>query len=187
MLTYNKMTYYIGGFGETCNSDASKKLREFGAQCIPVDWGRSLSENIRKLNAIEDGAILVSFSLGAVIALELCVDYPNKVQSMIICSLSPYSGCPPEDIPKEVCEILGQGKIDELSSLDFKKYYQIDIPVTFLYGENENQETKNKIRILHENWKCPNKKIIEIKSARHNIHEKVYLDSIISLIEKHSA
>ncbi len=180
------MIYYIGGFGETCNSDASKELKQYGAQCIPIDWDKKVVESVNDIKEIEDNSALIAFSLGGIIALELCNKYQSKINFVMICSLSPYFSRPAEEVPPEVMAVLGQEKIDELLSLDLQKYCEIDIPIVLIQGEFDIQTTKDRINQICDNWKCVDKQIIEIKGVGHNIHDKKYVSSVLDAVKERS-
>lgn len=177
---------YIGGYKETCRSDASKSLNQFGVDCVPIDWSKSIGDNLKNIEILADDTIIISFSLGGIISLELSKIYPSKIKTLVLCSLSPYFSYVVSEIPKEVFNLLGEDMVEELSSISIKGFSQINIPVVFIQGENDNQATKDKIQVLYQNWRCNNKEIIEIKGAQHNIHEDIYLDCIKDIIRKHS-
>ena len=122
---------------------------------------------------------LFGFSYGAMIALILATEMKSK--TIILCSLSPYFKEDLPRVPSSWKAYIGKRRIRDFATLSFKRLASKVTSRTILtVGEHESNVCHSRVRDAHLRLK--NSRLVIIKGAKHNIHQKEYLAAVERII-----
>jgi hypothetical protein len=175
--------FVIPGFGESMRDPAYRELarqaRRAGLRVIGVDvhWDRTtfsdwVEESLRKAGSL-DNAIILGFSFGAMVALEIARQ--NRVSKIIACSPSPFYQ---EDIPqiRANVQFLGVRRLREFAELRFPE--TLRSRVVFMMGESDWDYAILALKRRYRECRG-RKKLVLIPGVGHDIGDRSYLAAIM--------
>lgn len=169
--------------------DVGKIFQENGFKVVyvKIDWKyKTISDWVDQfLNEYykSDGSkkYLFGFSFGAVISILSSTKV--KIDSQILCSLSPYFDIDLTKIYKSWKKQIGKNRIEDFEKLNMEKVARFVKAKTYLlYGTREGRFIKERAEDTYKKLNCY-KKLILVNGAKHDIGNKEYLEAIKKVIE----
>jgi len=189
----SNILYIIPGLGQTSTSPGYpaiiKHVQKQGYTVIPlqISWKyRTMSDYMAEFRAQatkhtkDDNITLLGFSFGAYIAFLAATEIP--VDNLLLCSLSPYFK---EDLPtlrRSWKAYMGKHRIGDFKNYSFDKLSQKIAAknITLIHGEFECYELIHRVHDAQK--KLKHAKVIPLEKTKHDISQKIYINTIKKLL-----
>ena len=190
-----KIAFIVPGFGNSGKEKEYQKIAGFFEKrnikpvIARISWKRhTLLQNAQQAREqlaatdLENTKIyLLGFSFGAMKVFLISSEI--KIESLVLCSLSPYFKEDMPGIKKWWRNMLGKRRTKEFEGLLFGSFVsKIYCKTTILYGNKEGIEVEKRAEDAQR--KIKNSQLIVLGGVRHDISDEVYLDKIEKVINK---
>ena len=124
----------------------------------------------------------MGFSFGAMIAYLSAAQ--EKVDALILCSLSPYFSEDLPDIKDSWKKYVGKKRLKDFEQISNNKLAsKINSETYLLFGTKEGSEVKKRVKGTYNSLKN-NKHLISLAGVKHNLTDERYLKEVEKIIDQ---
>lgn len=187
-----KVAFIIPGFESSPEKAEYQSIGKFFKQkgikpvYVKVKWKYStISENVTEFISLLNSTkanrkYILGFSFGAIIAYLSATQI--KVDTLILCSLSPYFSEDLPNIKNSWKKHVGKKRLKDFEQIsDSKLASKIDAETYLLFGTKEGPEIKKRVNSTY-NYLKNKKHLIRLDGVKHNLADKRYLEEVKKIV-----